>query len=40
MCESRVLLYQKILSEGYLLYDDRRLGEVCRVRLKVPDTLT
>ena len=34
------LLYQKIQSDGYLLYDDNRLGEVCRVSLKIPDTLT
>ena len=30
------LLYQKIVSDGYLLYDDKRAGELCRVRLKIP----
>ncbi len=30
------LLYKKILDEGYLLYKDRRVGEVCRLRLQVP----
>ena len=33
------LLYQKILVDGYLLYDDKRLGEACRLRLQVPGTL-
>ncbi len=34
------LLYQKILADGYLLYEDRRLGETCRVRLQIPARLT
>ena len=33
------LLYRKILAEGYLLYDDKRLGEICRVSLELPATM-
>ena len=34
------LLYRKILADGYLLYDDKRLGDICRVSLQIPATLT
>ncbi len=30
------LLFRKILADGYLLYDDKRLGEICRVSLQLP----
>ena len=33
------LLYQKILADGYLLYEDKRLGEICRVSLEIPATM-
>ena len=32
------LLYQKILADGYLLYEDKRLGEICRVKLQISPT--
>ncbi len=30
------MLYKKARTEGYLLYHDRRLGEICRVSLHIP----
>ncbi len=33
------LLFQKILADGFLLYDDKRLGEICRVSLQLPITM-
>ena len=30
------MLYHKILADGYLLYDDARLGETCRLSLTIP----
>ena len=30
------MLYHKILADGHLLYEDNRLGEICRLSLSIP----
>ena len=32
------MFYQKILNDGFLVYEDKRLGELCRVRLQIPSS--